>query len=755
MNLGGSFTNTASATVRVGLGNATTIGVLGSRWYGQSGRDTGCSLDWRFRTAASDIFGVITYANRTGSFSSLLGESPGSQVTFSVDTASSPTTLKVKSFVLTTIVPGIDLVVTGLGLATGAVLQSGNTINVVWQDSNTGTLPTVSSWSDRVVVKRIDTGAVLADFLVPYDAVASGPIAGGASFARQASFTLPQGNLGAGNLNITVTADSANTVTEINTQGLAEVNNSTSINVTSALAPYPDLIVTNVTPTPALGWLPGDPVVVTWKTFNQGTGSTSGSWTETVRVRNLTTGQTLLTQNVAYDATVLGDITAGGLNNRSATLTWPTGFTNDGQIEFTVTTDSASQLFENNLTNTAESNNAGVTTVVSAPDLTVSNLTSDTSAPKTGDLITLNWNDINNGNTAVKAGWYDRIKVTNQSTGQMLVDQQLRFDPPPGDTLQVGASASRSYSFRLADGNAGAGNLLIQITTDQNTSGVGSVVEANAAGTGDTNNGANLSLTSTLAPYPDLQISSLAVSPAVGWQPADTVTVSWKTRNWSTGPTSGSWTETLRVRNLTTGQTLFTQNLSYDASVLGDIAVADLRDRSTTLLWPTGANANGQFEFTVTTDAVSQVFENNLPGTAESNNASQIVILSAPDLVVGNLTSDTPAPMTGDLITLNWNDINNGNTAVNAGWYDRIKVTNQSTGAVLLDQQLRYDLPPGGLLQPGSSTARNYSFHLTDGNAGVGNLLIQIIADQSTAGTGSSCRGERHRNRRKPTTAPA
>ena len=69
------------------------------------------------------------------------------------------------------------------------------------------------------------------------------------------------------------------------------------------------------------------------------------------------------------------------------------------------------------------------------------------------------------------------------------------------------------------------------------------------------------------------------------------------------------WTETLRVRNLTTGQILLTQNLPYDASLLGGIEAGASASAACYSLGRRGANANGRIEFTVTTDAASQVFE--------------------------------------------------------------------------------------------------------------------------------------------------
>ncbi|MDZ4254036.1 MAG: CARDB domain-containing protein, partial [Sulfuritalea sp.] len=639
----------------------------------------------------------------------------------------------------TTVLSAVDLVVGNLTSDTPTP-KTGDLITLTWNDINNGNLAVTAGWYDRIRVTNQATGAALVDQQLRYDPPEGGMLAAGASAARSYSFRLAEGNAGAGNLLIQVTTDQntsgAGSLVEANAGGTGETNNGASLGLTSTLAPYPDVQVDTIEVSPSVGWQPADTVTVSWQIRNQGSGASTGSWTETLRVRNLTTGQIFFTQNLAYDASAQGDIAAGDLRDHSMTLTWPAMANAYGQFEFTVTTDVAGQLFENNLSNTAETNNANQITVLSAPDLVVSNLISDNPAPRTGDPITLNWNDANNGNAAVTAGWYDRIRVTNQSTGAVLVDQQLGYEPPLGETLAAGTAVPRSFSFRLAEGNAGVGNLLIQVTADQSTTGVGGLVEVNAAGDGETNNSASLNLTSTLATYPDLQVSDFAVSPNVGWQAADTVAVSWKTRNQGTGATSGSWTETLRVRNLTTGQTLFTENLTYDVSTQGDLAAGDLRDRSTTLIWPAGTNAYGQFEFTVTTDSAGQLFENNLAGTAETNNSSQLVVLSAPDLAVNSLTSDTLAPKTGDLITLNWNDINIGSAAVASGWYDRIKVTNQTTGVVLVDEQFRYDPPEGGTLPVATSVPRSYSFRLTDGNAGVGNLLIQVTADQSTAGIG-------------------
>ncbi|MEO7622362.1 MAG: CARDB domain-containing protein, partial [Gallionella sp.] len=741
MSIGGSFTNSAQATVRVGLGNATTIGVLAVTGTATLNGTLDVYLDGGYVPAASAIFGVITYLNRTGTFSVLRGESPGAQVDFSIDTASDPKTLKVKNVNVTTVLPGVDLIVTGLGMSTSTVLQSGNPVTVVWQDSNTGTLATSSSWIDRLVVTNTATNEVIADIQVPYDATVNGTLAGGSSLARQATFVLPQGNRGAGNFSFTVTTDMANTVTEINNQGLAENNNITSITLASALAPYADLVVTDVAPTPSTGWLAGDAVTVAWKTCNQGTGATSGSWTETLLVRNSTTGLTLFTQNVSYDAATLGAIAAGGLTDRSLTFAWPTGTNSSGQIEFTVTTDVSNLLFENNSTNTAESNNASKITVLSSPDLTVSNLSCDTPAPKSGDLITLSWNDVNSGNAAINAGWYDRIKVTNQSTGAVLVDQQLRYDPPVGGTLQAGTSATRSYSFRLADGNPGVGNLLMQVFADQTTAGSGSLYEVNAAGTAESNNSASLNLASVLAPYADLVAENLTTIPTSNFQPGQQVIVSWNTVNLGTKAADQAWSERVEVRNLTTNTLVATILLSDDLSS-GVLDANQTRARTTQFNWPVGVSASGRFSIKVVVDSASQIFEANASGTGESNNTLELINDAGSDMQVRNLNVVTSAVQAGGAVGISWEDWNLGANPASISFNDRIVVRNLDNNLVLLDTTLAYDplaITSGqvnGIIQPNESRLRNFNFQLPDGVKGTGNIGITVTADQNSSGVG-------------------
>src|SRR5207248_2361737 len=97
------------------------------------------------------------------------------------------------------------------------------------------------------------TGETLATVPVPYDVAAGGAILSGATRQRQLAFTLPQGRRGAGQIEVVVTTDSASQVVEVNATGAGESNNSARQTLDSALAPYPDLQVTNLRIDPTSG----------------------------------------------------------------------------------------------------------------------------------------------------------------------------------------------------------------------------------------------------------------------------------------------------------------------------------------------------------------------------------------------------------------------------------------------------------------------------------------------------------------------
>src|SRR5262249_46340124 len=99
------------------------------------------------------------------------------------------------------------LQVTNLASSPAAGLQSGSTLTLNWNDVNSGNVPAAAARADQAVIKNVTTGVTLTTATVHYDEPTYGPLAPGASLARQFTYALPDGANGAGDLQVTVTAD--------------------------------------------------------------------------------------------------------------------------------------------------------------------------------------------------------------------------------------------------------------------------------------------------------------------------------------------------------------------------------------------------------------------------------------------------------------------------------------------------------------------------------------------------------------------
>ena len=138
-------------------------------------------------------------------------------------------------------------------------------------------------------------------------------------------------------------------------------------------------------------------------------------------------------------------------------------------------------------------------TVSTYPDLQVQGLAVSPTAILSGDTVDVTWNDANTGNAAVDSAFVDNLTVVNTTTGATLLDTDVPYNPslPGVSPINPGGSFPQAYSFTLPQGYPGAGSLLVTVTTDADHS----IFEYNASGTGETNNTATLTVTSTLATY--------------------------------------------------------------------------------------------------------------------------------------------------------------------------------------------------------------------------------------------------------------
>ena len=370
------------------------------------------------------------------------------------------------------------------------------------------------------------------------------------------------------------------------------------------------------------------------------------------------------------------------------------------------------------------------------PSLSVTGLAiTPSSGLQSGANFVVSWNDTNSGDLPVSMSYTDLVTVTNQTTGQVLAQAAVTYNESARGNLGVGASAAQQYTFRLPDGVPGVGQ--IETTVVANDYGSITGYQTSTAGT------ASITETSTIAPYPDLQVQDLAVSPAAIVS-GSTVEVTWNDANTGNAPVDQAFVDNLTVVNTTTGTTLLNTDIGYDPTQSGNspIAAGGSQPQAYSFTLPQGDPGVGSLTFTVTTDANNQIFEYNPQGTGETNNTASLTVTSAlaayPELV----TSDVTAPATavpGQPISVGWTLTNSGNATASGPWTEQVLLATDSSGddQTLLESQTFTGSLAAGQSVPDSATvtmpslpAANYWIVVSENPLGE---LFELDAANDTA----------------------
>jgi hypothetical protein len=580
------------------------------------------------------------------------------------------------SGVISLVRPDLDLQVQNLAVGPGAI-QSGDTITIRWDDFNSGNAAVSGTYYDRVYLRNTTTGETLLDTSV-YSYAAQ--VAAGQAQARSYSFKLPDGLRGVGNFDIQVTADYYGHIFENNASGTAESNNTAQLGITSTLAIYPDLQIQNLA-VDQTAIQSGDTLTIRWNDFNSGSAAVNGAYYNRVYLRNTTTGETLLDTSVySYAA----QVAAGQAQARSYSFKLPDGLRGVGNFDIQVTADYYyNQIFENNASGTAESNNTaqlGITSTLAIyPDLQIQNLAVDQTAIQSGDTLTIRWNDFNSGNALVQSAFYDLLVIKNKTTGEELNKTTVYYDPALSGNgpVAAGQSIARSFVFRLPDGIRGAGNIEISVTADKNGAGLGTVFEVNQTGDAESNNGSSTSIASQIKAYADLRVG--AVSAPVAGISGTPMPVSWTVSNNGLANATGDWTDQV---------VLSRNNLIGDGD---DVVVAVVRHTGglaqggtyiqNATLTNIQQHYSGRYYLAVRIDAASESYEN---GTRADNTSLVYPIdltAAVTDLVLESVVAPTTA-LSGTSMEVTWVVRNVGNTPTDAPtWVDRVVLSRALTPA--------------------------------------------------------------------------
>ncbi|MFN4170881.1 MAG: CARDB domain-containing protein, partial [Pseudorhodobacter sp.] len=609
---------------------------------------------------------------------------------------------------------GADLVpsmlsVTGEG---GAAVQAGAPVTVQWRTQNDG-IVAAAAFTERLIVRNLDLGAVIAVVDVP----AAG-LAAGAGRNSQITLTLPQGAAGTGNLSLSLATDIFNTVPEPG--AVAGIEGGTvSTQVVSLSDRLPDLVVADVAISPPADWRPGDPVTVTWVTRNAGAATATGPWGEQLRIRNSLTNTEILLVEVPY----AGDpIAAGAEVARSFTLPWPGGRPATGAFQVTVSTDTDDVVVEGNDAGDAASNNSTTAVFVSAPDLVVRNLRILESAPAAGGEVTIVWETVNQGNATTRDGWTDRVNLRNLGLNSVIFNDVLAFDPAVSGPLAPGESIEQRMTVRLADGLSGAGNIRATVTANRNAVGSAGLVEALPGGaTGVNNNAATVDFASAETGLADLRVSGFtAPTTALG---GTAVTLGWTVTNAGVAPTdAAAWIDRIVLsRDAVIGDA--DDVVLAEVPRSGALAPGAAYTRSVEVTLPD--NLDGAFTLAVITDAGLAVTE---PDTRADNRATAAIALTAPaaDLVVEAVLGPQSALFT-DPLQITWRVRNTGDFAATGVWQDEVFL---STDAVLGAGDVSLGtVTRDAALAPGESYTATGSFIVPGGITGPYFVLVRSNAD--------------------------
>jgi len=313
--------------------------------------------------------------------------------------------------------------------------------------------------------------------------------------------------------------------------------------------------------------------------------------------------------------------------------------------------------------------------------------------------------------TTPASAWTDRVVLSANTVLGDADDHVLAILPRQGQ-LGPNASYDVSHTAALPDGVSGPLRLIVQ--TDLGNAVAEFLFEADNVLVTDS------TFEVRLADYPDLRIENAVLA-----GPADQVyRMTWATANRGAAPVLTGWAEQIEVRNADTGGVL----TNCEWQVAGPLPVGGTAGGAADLIIP----AAGRYRITLAADARGQVFEFNELGreAAELNNVFVTNLLASLDLRVLELSLDPAgAVQSGDSLAVRWTDRNEGVYPAAQSWMDRIRVVNTTSGELLLEHLVPYDVNALGVLGAGQSRAREFTLRLPDGPRSLGILQVTVLVD--------------------------
>ncbi len=515
---------------------------------------------------------------------------------------------------------------------------SGTTISLNWTVQNVGTAATLANWQDRVYLSNTATFDGNARLVGTVDRNSSLAVNG--SYNGQLDLILPIDS--SGRKYLFVRADAGQVLPELG----STANNLTAIPVDITLAPYADLVVSDVTAPELLVRDPAQ-LEVSWKVSNQGTGAgVTGSWID--RVILVGEGKEIIVGEFSHT----DSLAVGNSYNRTENISLPGALT--GKYQVFVRTDATNLVFENGseVNNSAAAAKLLTVTPIPYADLIVSNFQLNGTA-KSGQNINLSWQVDNQG-----------IGVTD--TDSLEESVALATDPQGTNIVQylgnfihlgavaVGGKYERAVDLKLPNGLNGNYYLVVKVNTASN----GAFELDNKA-----NNTQIIPISVTLTPAPDLVVKSITAP--MNLQSGDRFDLSWTIENSGTGNTDGTWVDSVYLQEIGKPDNLIKlQDFTYNRTL--ESGKSYIRTES----FKVDDKIQGQYRVVVKTNLSASLYEADITNNSNTSAPVQIVYPPRPDLIVSEIISpdivDAGGTLTVEIVIKNqgtsnasgsWNDL--------------------------------------------------------------------------------------------------
>ncbi len=602
-----------------------------------------------------------------------------------------------------------DLRVDGVG--TDATGVAGETISVDWTVTNHGPDGTYrDQWTDAIYLSDDqvwdNSDLRFAEF------VHSGPLAGGDSYTRSETVTLP--NDLEGDFYVLVKTDDQNQVYEHQ----AEENNATATGATLHIDDFaPDLNVDSLTGDNT--GIAGEAITVNWSVTNDGDGPTESDWSDAIYLStdaDFDPNDDLLIETFSRS----GSLNVGETYDSTTQLVLPNDI--EGDYHLLLVADSQSDLYEKG----QESNNhlsMSISIDDFAPDLAVDELTTTTAQPIAGEAITVNWSVTNLGNGPTESDWSDAIYLSTDADFDPGVDVLLSESTRSGP-LDIGETYNSTTldptELFLPDEIEGDYHLLLVVDSQSDLFEKGN--EANNV----------FSRQMTIVDHaPDLAVDALTTTTAepIAGKP---VMIDWSVTNEGAEATKHDWFDAFYLSEDDTFDS--EEDLLLDERPREGMDLATDASYSSTSFAPTQVilpdEIEGTYYLFCQVDARSNLYEKD----SEANNLHSLeleVMDQAPDLDIETFTSPETA-LAGHEIDISWAVKNIGEEPASAGWEDKLYLSEDGTLDPDQDTLLASYLREQDLLVGNSYTSPDpNTLVLPDAIEGDFYLILQVDAEDS------------------------